>query len=265
MIKLDFHGSTHGHFLEYVINVWIFKTKKSASSIFNENGASHNVDNNYLQDRKIICGHFSRADSRGIEPNDDVIRITIDEKNDTEFFIAFTNLLYRAGDLGFEKQLLAVPSDILDNRVALRKNFYAKLNQRDLYANFYKEFSSVGNLLHKFPFTAFYSFELFCIALNELAFALDQTFFPDSSLFLLWQEFIAKNQGWHSYNHCNRIIKDIFSNADQEINCTAVEEAWINFNLSKICRIYSGRMFDEETYPACREIYQDIQQFLLTA
>jgi len=34
MIKIDFHGSTHGHFLEYVSNVYIMQTTPSQRNIF---------------------------------------------------------------------------------------------------------------------------------------------------------------------------------------------------------------------------------------
>ena len=48
MIKIDFHGGTHGHFLEYVANVYIMQTTPSQASIFKPPAYSaHAADENY--------------------------------------------------------------------------------------------------------------------------------------------------------------------------------------------------------------------------
>lgn len=259
-IKIDFHGSTHGHFLEYVSNVYIMQTTPSTASIFKPPTMSaHGRDQHYLSDRTVICGHFSA--SNGIRKNDIVIRIVM-PSTDNMFFIAVTNLMYKAGDVGFEKQQLLIPEDIRHNPVAYRNNWYSKFNQRNEYARYYDEFSAISNSVFEFPFEAFFSFKDFCIALCSLANFLNQSFFPTQSLYDLWAEFMQCNQGWQSFNKCNRIIEGMFSNQIIDIDCTVIEQGWINFNLSKMCKMYQGPMFDNE-YPSDTSVaYIAIQQHL---
>jgi hypothetical protein len=246
-IKIDFHGSTHGHFLEYVSNVYIMQTASSKASIFKPpTYSAHNRDQHYLNDRVIVCGHFSASNK--IKNDDTVIRIVI-PPTDNMFFIAATNLMHKAGDVGFEKQQLSVPEEIRHNLVEYRNNWYSKFNQRNEYANYYNDFFTISNSVFEFPFDTFFSYKDFCIALTDLANFLNQSFFPDQSLYQLWSEFIQYNQGWQSFNKCNRIIDSMFSNQHMEIDCTIIEQGWINFNLSKMCKMYQGPMFDNE-YPA---------------
>jgi len=263
MIKIDFHGSTHGHFLEYVSNVYVMQTDPGSGELFNTNGASHAVDDVYLKNREIVCGHYS---SNNIKFNNDdcVIRIIINPTDDRQFFIALTNLMYRAGDVGLEKHLLFIPDSIRQDPVAYRNNWYSKFNERHIYSDFYKDFTKLDQSSFKFPFDAFYSFADFCKNLNNLAIFLNQTFFPDQSLFKLWKKFIEMNQGIQSYNKCNTILENIFANRDMEIDCTIIEQGWINYNISKMCRMYNGSMFEQQHFPAnTQDIYQEIKHHLV--
>ncbi len=75
--------------------------------------------------------------------------------------------------------------------------------------------------------------------------------------------FIQVNQGWQSYTKCNNILVDVFAGRTSPIQCTALEEAWLNFNLSKICRLYDGPLFDQAQYPAdTGSIYNIVQEHL---
>lgn len=262
MIKIDFHGSTHGHFLEYVSNVYIMQTNPGAGELFNANGAAHAVDDDYSKNRIIKCGHYS-SNNINFKDNDCVIRITIDSNNDREFFIAFTNAIYRAGDVGFDQHLLATPDDIRQDPVAHRNNWYSKINERNLYMSLYGEFKKLSNPVFEFPFESFYIFPEFCKSLDQLATFLGQGFFPDQSLFTIWKKFIGLNQGIASYNKCNTILENIFANHDMTIDCTVIEQAWINYNLSKMCRMYNGSMFKHEQFPTnTQDIYQEVEQHL---
>jgi len=108
MIKIDFHAGTHGHFLEYVTNVFIMLTDPGYISPFTPGvGNSHNTDDIYQQNKIVRCGHFStNAGGHFADPkyrdhkfhySDTIVRINIDQSDDRLFFIALTNLLYRAG------------------------------------------------------------------------------------------------------------------------------------------------------------------------
>jgi hypothetical protein len=256
MIKIDFRGSTHGHFLEYVANVYIMQTTPSKSSIFKPpTYSAHAPDKNYFKDRIIECGHYSQPGYNiKIDHKDTVIRINLNSSDDNLFFIALTNLIHKAGDVGFEKQLLSIPESIRNSPVDIRNNWYSKFNERNMYANFYTDFMPLNQPVFEFKFGSFFSFEKFCIELNRLSIFLDQTFFPDQSLYKLWTEFITHNQGWQSYVKCNQLLEDIFANEFTNIDCSVIEQGWINYKLSNICRIYNGSMFEDETYPTNTQI-----------
>lgn len=261
MIKIDFFGSTHGHFLEYVTNVYIMQTTPSLSSIFKPpTYSAHAPDENYLNNRLIKCGHYSDPYyNLVINETDIIIRIVFNmEENDNMFFIALTNLMHKAGDAGFEKQMLSIDEKIRNNPVELRNNWYSKFNERRVFIASYKDFKTVTNPVFEFPFSAFFSFRDFCVSLSNLATFLNQTFFPDQSLYTLWSTFINVNQGWQSYVKCNNLLNDIFANEDTLIDCTVVEQGWINYNLSKICRLYDGVMFDQAIYPSNTQIVHSI-------
>lgn len=259
-IKIDFHVGTHGHFLEYVSNVYIMQTRPSLRDIFKPpTYSAHNPDKNYLDNRVIICGHFSSKNN--LTKDDVVIRIST-PTSDNMFFVAVTNFMYKTGDIGFEKQLLSIPMGVRAVPAEHRNDWYSKFSERDQYVVYNNEFIPVESAF-EFPFESFFSFNKFCIALTNLATFLNQTFFPDQSLYNLWSRFIQVNQGWQSYTKCDRILNDIFANTDSEINCTIIEQAWLNFNLSKMCRIYQGPMFDDDAYPLnTQTVYRSIQDHL---
>jgi hypothetical protein len=261
MIKLDFHGSTHGHFLEYVANVYIMQTTPSKASIFRPpTYSAHAADKYYLADRIIECGHFS-ANKNKFLPDDIVIRIAIDPVDDDLFFIALSNLMYKAGDIGFERQMLSIPDAIRNNPAELRNNWYSKINQRKTFAAHYQNFSVINNPVFDFSFKAFFSFDTFAKELSNLSIFLNQIFVPDQVLFELWSKFIEVNQGWQSYTKCNQILHNIFANVDSNLSCTPLEEAWLNFNLSSICHLYDGHLFTNDVYPTnTQTIYSIIQE-----
>jgi len=266
MIKIDFHGSTHGHFLEYVSNVYIMQTTPSQRNIFKPpTYSAHNPDVSYFNNRIIECGHFSEPIYKlNIDDKDQVIRIVLDQRDDNIFFIAFTNVMFKAGDLGFKKQILKIPDSIRNNKIELRKIFYSKFDEREKYANYYANFLPTLAPVFEFKIESFFSFKNFCAELTSLANFLNQTFFPDQSLYTLWTEFIARNQGWQSCLKCNQLLADIFANADKTIDCTVLEEAWINYNLSRMCKLYNNDLLSEqELYPTnTQQVYKIVQQHL---
>ena len=85
MIKIDFHGSTHGHFLEYVTNVYIMQTTPSKTSIFKPpTYSAHAPDDNYKDNRLIKCGHFSNP-----KYNLSIIPVFIERIKNDKFKIEF--------------------------------------------------------------------------------------------------------------------------------------------------------------------------------
>ena len=265
MIKIDFHGSTHGHFLEYVTNVWIMQTAPSKTSIFKPpTYSAHAPDINYTSNRLIRCGHFS--DPRfglAIEPDDTLIRIHFDSSNDREFFIAVSNLIHKAGDVGFAKQMSMIPEHVRNSAAAVRNNWYSKFNERNTFGDFYNEFQIVDNPVFEFDFEAFFSFTEFCRALSSLSQFLNQTFFPDQALYDLWSTFITVNQGYQSFRRCDALLNSVFANESTVVDLTPIEQGWINYNLSQICRMHDGPLFDQDRYPEdSQEIHSIVQAHL---
>jgi hypothetical protein len=183
--------------------------------------------------------------------------------NDDIFLVTLTNLIYKAGDHGIDRQLLRIPDDIRNNPVLHRNIWYSKFQERVLYSTHYKKFIPVTSEVFEFSFNSFFCFAAFCAELNKVAKFLNQTFYPDSSLYALWKQFIDVNQGWQSYIKCNQIIEDIFSNKFVNIDCSIIEEGWLNFKLANICRIYNGPLFDNPVYPTNTQIiYNILQEYL---
>ena len=61
------------------------------------------------------------------------------------------------------------------------------------------------------------------------------------------------------------MLEHIFSNRDYELDLTVIEQGWVNYNLSKICRLYSGKLFDGTEYcKNAQDVYAEIQHRLLS-
>lgn len=268
-IKIDFHGGTHGHFLEYIVNTYIFRTPKSEVSIFTPNrGSSHEASEAYQRSKQAVCGHFSdNAQGRDADPkyknfkysdNDKIVQVSIDQLDDKQFFIALTNLLHRTSGATFDQHMDQIPECIRNNRKLLRDNFYSKIQERETYCNLFPVFKQEALPTYKFNFNSFFSYTMLCAELNQLSIWLDKEFCPDSDLYMLWFEFISLNQGWNSYYRCDKLLTDILSNAPAEIKCTTLEEAWLNYNLTKMCNVYNGTMFSDNYPTNAQEIYKQI-------
>lgn len=266
MIWLDFHGSTHGHFLEYVSNIWIMKTPSGSKNIFHpETGSAHSTDLEYKNNRIIKCGHFSTSKVFTPDPTDQIIQINFEHTNDRDFFIGMTNAIYKAADVGFERHINTAPPDVLKSPAKHRNLWYSRINERDNYFQIYGELKAWDEPMHTFAFRSFFNLVEFFKELNALAHFLNQTFVPDDSLEDIWKTFISRNQGLQSYNKCQHILESIISNADTPIQCTPIEEGWINFNLSKMFRLYDGILFESDAYPtSTKEISNIVKEHLLS-
>lgn len=267
MIKIDFHAGTHGHFLEYVTNVFIMNTNPGYISPFTPGvGNSHNTDDIYQQNKTVRCGHFSTnagghfADDkyRGhqFHYTDIIIRINVNQSNDRQFFVALTNLLHRAGE-SHESNLLSFPEEIRNNPVRYREDFFAKINERDLYCNQFPNLEELDIPTFDFPFEHFFSFYNFVKSLTKMAEWLKLPFEANNRLYILWAEFIKLNQGLQSHNKCSTIIESALNNVDCDFESTILEQAWINYNLSKHCNVYDGPLYSSAIYPTnAKEIYK---------
>lgn len=245
MIWIDFHGSTHGHFLEYVTNVWIMKMPLEVDSVFTEYGACHNFSDFYKDNRAVRCGHWWWVDYKYQFNDEAVIRITFDKSSNRSFYIAQVNRWYRSGDVSFDQKLLEINKDVRNSPERFRNQYYYKYVVRDGYT----EFPEIPNPIQEFKFESLFVWSEFCAGLQAIAKFLNQTFVPDQALYKLWQEFISRNQGYQSYILCERILENIFSQQSAPINCTPYEEAWLNYNITTMTGLDNGPMFSSDTYP----------------
>lgn len=257
MIWIDFHGSTHGHFLEYVTNVWVMKLPLESDSVFTESGACHNFSDYYKDNRAIRCGHWWWTEYRHQKANEPVIRIKFDRFNNQQFYIALVNRWYRSGDVTFDQKLSNIAEHIRNSPERFRNQYYHKYISRDAFG----DFQEIPNPIQYFEFESFFVWSEFCRELYNIAKFLNQTFTPDRALYTLWQEFIERNQGYRSYYRCKTILENVFSEQPLPVDCTPYEEAWINYNITAITGLDSGPLFNNDVYPVnTLEIYKLIPQ-----
>lgn len=272
MIILDFAPGMHGHFLEYVVNRYIFSTPVNGASIFQESGSCHpiNLDTVYQNTKKVHRGHYLAFD----RPYPSQIEKVIFIKHDVKFdFVLLTNIFYRchpdamlARDFNVEEvkklhtSMMFVNSN---NHRELRNDWYAKLQERH-YAFLPTEKKNNSNFpTFDFEFGSFFNLINFLEELECLAKFLNMTFKFDSSLTMLWNDFIERNTGFKMYNNCNYILEKIYLNQPYEINLDWKEQAYINSVLSKTFRLYDGILFSEDSYPAnTTTIYQIIKDHI---
>lgn len=263
VIWIDFHGSTHGHFLEYVVNTWIMGMPEESQSVFTDTGACHNFSESYKNSRKVYCGHWNWSGYKRQLPHEPVIRITIDRFDDRLFYIALVNRWYRSGDVSFEQKMLDIPDHVRQDQAALRDQYFYKYQYRDKHIDHYHDFQPIPNPVQEFPFAAFFSWSEFCTGLHKIADFLQRPFCPTKSLYKLWQEFIRINQGWHSYQHCEKILQSVFDDQSHSIECTAYEEGWLNYTIFKITGQQPNELFKNQEYPRTTDqFYQMIQSYV---
>lgn len=271
MKKIDFFGGTHGNFLELIIDVFVCQHPFDFTKpVFNENGACHlkNMRDDYKP--SIKSGHYSYF-NKPVDHDDLIIEI---HSTPDWMLAALTNSLLRAGDEVFDlidlhkntikklssllkaKQFLAdLPAEhgIQENypKNVIRNYFYAKFIMPEHGINMFNNFKSTTTTKKIiFPFGAFYSIEQLCIQLNQIAFFLQENFYPDERLIKVFNEFIACNQGYHSQIKCNNIITNILNNISMDItDCNLVEQAWINYRIAQIFRCYDHPLLTSEEYP----------------
>lgn len=270
MIKVDYQPGTHGVFLTYVSNVYIMQMPPVSGSIFTPGGIAHGVSNypDYINNR--IITEKARCDNyHTFGPDEQVIRITVRDFKDETFFKLMTNCIIRVDDRGLDGYIAhsKIPADLMQTRQQHRQFWYSKITSIRLMPEptlFYNSdmFMHVDDKkLFEFSFESFFSMSDFFKELDRLSHFLNVKFTPTTELAQLWREFDARNHGSVSYNKCCKILESVLLGEDHNIDCTILEEAWLNYNLSKIFRVYDGLVFDCEQYPTnTLQIHQWIEQ-----
>lgn len=280
MNKIDFFGGMHGHYLELILNVFVYQNNFDISTPqFNSSGACHLKNFNSSYKKNIVANHWSNF-KIPFNINDCVIRINASSQ---DMLIAVTNSYARAGDQ--ELDLISLDKDTHRKMSALPKlkSFLETLEKNHgikseyprsiLRQYFYSMFEDVENGLHLFNdftpgaysyynmnFRNFFDYNSFYTEINNISKFLNMNFYPTKELGNLHNKFLELNQGVTSDIKCQKFIKAILCAEETEINLNIIEEAWINYQLSKMFRCYvlpelSGDVFPNNSLVISNLIY----------
>jgi len=267
MFLIDFAPAAHGHFLQYVINNYIFNIN-CKFDIFSASGAAHNTEYNSDYNVKSIIDymHCSSYDQLIPKRYQKIVYIKHDIRYD---YIMLYNSYDRCH--GFlpsnsQKELInAMHDDILSepNDIRRRANWYSKLmNRSGFLTDQVSKQINTDKPVYKFKYSSFFDVNLFYAELQQISKFFADTFTPDDSLAHLHQKFLDKNDGYSSYKKCMNILESIHLNQDTEITTDWKEEAFLNYNLTKIYRIHSGDLFNNDYPRNTKIIYNIVQEHL---
>jgi len=269
MIALDFAPGLHGHFLEYVVNHYIFRGVK-LDNIFQSSGAADRiyVYKEYQNSKAVHCGHWtwlSKSLSSGTEK---VIFIRHNPELDVVWLTNIYHRVYTIATVQFDFDAEKIKeyhrSQMLSDTAEdwqLKNNWFAKLNERHFdQATYYPQ---TDLPVFEFDFCCFFDFVKFVKELQRVSEFVNLTFVYDSSLYDLWEEFLSKNQGYKLYTEANSIIEHACANRAYDIPNDWKLHAYINYVISKSFRLCDGVLHSNQPYPTdAVELYQIITQHL---
>jgi hypothetical protein len=205
MILLDFYSGSHGHFLEYVINTYIYGGPR-VTQVFTELGTCHGIraDSEYCRRRVVTAAHYSEFKIPVVDNPHKVIRITAN--SDMENICYQINVQCRAGDMFEKKKSQEINDNIKDSPVELRMDYYSKFSLAE--CGYQKpsqwRWDSVDH--YEFPMRNLYDALNFYSELQQLSKFLNHSFKPDPSLMQLWQTFCDKNHGLQAWKNAIKYI-----------------------------------------------------------
>tara|TARA_R110002126_G_scaffold285827_1_gene437073 strand:+ start:16 stop:852 length:837 start_codon:yes stop_codon:yes gene_type:complete len=256
MILIDFAPGLHGHFLEFVINRYLFNVEYSIDTIFQTTGAAHliNVDPVYQKNKIVESQHYSSLSNqqRYNTQYKKIIFIKHDWKLD---FVVQTNIFYRCYPDALKNKDFPAEEIIAyhllrmgyGSDLKLRNNWFAKLHERHFDAFTKQAHSNVP--VFEFDFGNFFDLTKFLLELQKTAVYLEMTFKFDHSLVDLWNEFIEKNQGYRLHSLGNNLLSSAYNNLNVEIPNDWKLHAYMNYVISETFRLYDGELFESAIYP----------------
>lgn len=256
---IDFQAGTHGHFLEYVINTWIYGGPR-LPSIFTSTGASHviHTDPGYCRAQKIHCGHFTEY-GLDLDVPEKIIRLV--RRTIPGHWIHAINVMHRVGENTLDGNYSQLPKSLLGDPVGLRNHWYSVLTEscQDSELSWKWEDQNI----FEFPMENLYNFYDFYFTLQQSAKYLDFKFSPDQELYQTWHEFVSKNQGLQIYLKSQKILEHAMGQKNLEFQTSVIEQAMINRMLSDLTDLFDGALFELATYPTqAQEIWQHIDHAL---
>jgi hypothetical protein len=258
---LDFYSGSHGHFLEYLINVYIFRCPR-VDKIFTKLGTSHGIrqDACYQDSRIIVAGHYSEFNMPTADPAS-VVRIQIN--TDYGKAIYQINVDCRAGDIPTEKKKQNIPASIQLTPQFLQNDYFSKLKFLEHGYKMPGDWRwSESARIYDFPMESLFDLTTLYSEMYKLSNFLDHSWNPDASLVKIWKKFIETNHGVQSWKKCKNILEMSLANTPLEFDCTAWEQALLNLMLQQSvgCLLAETNDFPKNT----QEIYQIMQQHIET-
>jgi hypothetical protein len=266
-VILDFAPGSHGHFLEYVLNRYVFGVKEVPGSIFQSSGACHpiNMDAGYQAAKQVHRGHYSSFDNAYSNTADSVIFIRHDPALD---FVLLTNIYFRchpnsvnANDFNI-KETTALHKQLMGQNLsppAMKNNWYTKLQERHFDMAEKKQPTALPR--HEFHYEDFFDLEKFLLAIKRTSKFLNFTFKFDPSLVELWKEFIIQNQGWRDYELGRRLFNHAVAGDDVVIPNDWKIQAFLNHLVSQTFDLYdSPELFGTGNYVPNTKILANIIQ-----
>lgn len=262
MMLLDFFSGSHGHFLEYVINSWLFKGPRVKKNIFTHTGACHGPHKNltYLKNRIICADHYSEF-NKTIQDPSKVVRITIN-KNWAQWIYQI-NVMSRAGDIPIDKKLELIPPSIRSSPALLRNQWYAKFNFAENGYNVPNNWRWPNVPYYSFPMESLFDQTDFLRELYQLSKFLEITFSPDHELTNLLDQFLEKNQGWQYYKISKQLVVDTFNGKSTSFDSDEITQALINTMLSESVGMFDGALFEDNEYAInTDQVWQQVSHHL---
>jgi hypothetical protein len=259
---IDFHGATHGHFVEYIINTWIYQGPQ-VSNVFTELGTCHNPgkDRNYLKNMQIRCNHYTELNIPYTSTPSKIVRITVNTQAGK--IIHMINNMYRVGDITLEGSYQNIPADVRRLPSMLRNNWYSKLtdseNQYRLdYTWRWPEVSAF-----EFAMESLYDTTALYQTMRECAAYLEQRFIPDVKFYETWQQFMTLNQGVQMFDKCKHLVESALAKHSIDFDSIEPEQALINAMLGQTVGMFDGQLFMDDSYPTnTLEVWNHIQHHL---
>jgi hypothetical protein len=269
---VDFAPGLHGHFLELIINKYIFGIPFNGE-VFQSSGAVHaiNTDDKYQATKLAQRGHYS-AFGYGYPP--DIQKIVFIKHVPAFDIVLLTNIHHRCHPNSMNvsdfnvKEILSVHESILSQDgstdVDFRRNWCTKLADRHFAITEHRPVTDLPVL--DFDFAAFFDLPSFCIELKRTAKFLNTTFLFDESLTHLWQDFMQRNQGWQLYLQGQELLTKTLNGEHTLIPNDWKLHAYINHCVGKIFELYDGELHTSASYPdttsqLLRIITQHIRDF----
>jgi len=252
MIAIDFSPSLHGHFLEYIINRYIFNCVKIVD-VFEESGASDIIETNKEYQDSLIakCDHYSEFNKEYPHGTTSVIYIKHTERYD---FVSFVNSFYRVFDRTNIKE--NSPQDIFKFHISnleatsecdMRNRLYTKLFKRHFDELYSKK--KTDTPVCNFEFGSFFTLHEFISSLRIIADFLNKQLIFNNNLVKDWSKFIKVNQGYQYLLIGETLVDSIIKGKNVLIEDNVFIHAYINCQLSHAFPIYTGSIFDDEKYP----------------